>query len=62
MLFHELYGSYYDVTAAVLREAVSGALTPGRLTELVRQRRFRRACWPSPRGFGASAGGCCAGT
>ena len=40
MLFHELYGSYYDVTAAVLREAVSGALTPERLTELVRQKAF----------------------
>lgn len=51
MLFHEIYGTYYDVTAAVLREAVAGTLTAGKLTECVRQRAFSESVLAIPRGL-----------
>lgn len=40
MLFSEIYGSYYNVVAAILAEASGGKLTERRLTELVRERAF----------------------
>ena len=40
MLFSEIYGSYFNVVAAVLAEAVKGELTGRRLTELVREKAF----------------------
>ena len=51
MLFHEIYGSYYDAVAAVLREAVAGALTPSRLTALVREKAFSESFLAIPRGL-----------
>lgn len=51
MLFHEIYGSYYDVTAAVLRRAVEGALTDRELTELVRKQAFSESLLSIPRGM-----------
>ena len=51
MLFHELYGSYYDAVAAVLREAVAGDLTPRRLTELVQKQAFSESLLTIPRGL-----------
>ena len=35
MLFSEVYGTYYNVIAAVLSEAVAGTLTRQRLNALV---------------------------
>lgn len=40
MLFSEIYGSYYNVVAAILAEASDGKLTERRMTELVRERAF----------------------
>lgn len=51
MLFHEIYGSYYRVTASALREAVQGALTPRSLTELVRRQAFSESYLAIPDGL-----------
>ena len=40
MLFSEIYGSYFNVIAAVLSEATKGCLTDQRLTELVNEKAF----------------------
>lgn len=40
MLFSEVYGSYYNVIAAVLSEAVSETLTRERLYEIVQEKAF----------------------
>ena len=40
MLFSEIYGSYFNVVAAVLSEASDGKLTDRRMTELVREKAF----------------------
>ncbi len=40
MLFSEVYGSYYNVIAAVLAEAVEGTLTRERLNALVQEKAF----------------------
>ena len=37
MLFHEIYGTYYQVTAAILRQAARGALTQKHLTEIIKE-------------------------
>lgn len=40
MLFSEIYGSYFQVVAAVLTEAATGCLTEQRITELVQEKAF----------------------
>lgn len=40
MLFNEVYGSYYNVVAAILSEAVSGELTDKRIDEIIRRKAF----------------------
>ena len=40
MLFSEIYGSYFNVLAAVLAEAGKSGLTDGRLTEILREKAF----------------------
>ena len=40
MLFHEIYGSYFNVVAAVLTDASNGCLTDQRMTALVREKAF----------------------
>lgn len=40
MLFNEVYGSYYNVIAAILSEAVSGELTDKRIGEIIREKAF----------------------
>lgn len=51
MLFHEVFGSYYDTVATVLREAVNGTLTQKRLTELVRRKAFSESLLTIPEGL-----------
>jgi len=51
MLFHEVYGSYYDATAAVLRQAVRGTLTPKGLTALVQRKAFSESVLAIPQGL-----------
>lgn len=48
MLFSELYGSYFNVVAAVLAEACEGGLTDRRLTELVQERAFAESMLSIP--------------
>lgn len=48
MLFSEIYGSYFNVVAAVLAEAVKGELTGRRLTELVREKAFAESALAIP--------------
>ena len=40
MLFREIYGSYFQVVAAVLTEAFDGTLTASRLTAIVQEKAF----------------------
>ena len=51
MLFNEIYGSYYQVTALVLREAVRGDLTRQRLHELARSEAFSESVLALPQGL-----------
>ena len=48
MLFHEIYGSYFNVVAAVLAEASKGCLTDQRLTALVREKAFAESALSIP--------------
>lgn len=48
MLFSEIYGSYFNVVAAVLAEAVEGCLTEGCLTELVQEKAFAESVLAIP--------------
>lgn len=40
MLFSEIYGSYFNVVAAVLSEAAENTLTTGKLTAIVQEKAF----------------------
>lgn len=40
MLFHEIYGKYYETVAAILTQAAAGKLTKESLSELVREHAF----------------------
>ncbi len=51
MLFHEMYGTYYQVTAAILRQASQGTLTSKRLTEIIRQQAFGESLLTMPEGL-----------
>ena len=48
MLFSEIYGSYFNVVAAVLEEAAGGGLTERRLTELVQEKAFAESVLTIP--------------
>ena len=48
MLFHEIYGSYFNVVAAVLAEAAEGCLTERRLTGLVQEKAFAESVLAIP--------------
>ena len=48
MLFHEIYGSYFNVVAAVLAEASDGCLTDQRMTALVREKAFAESALSIP--------------
>lgn len=51
MLFHEIYGGYYETAAAVLREAVRGTLTKKRLHELMEAHAFGESWQSIPEGL-----------
>lgn len=40
MLFSEIYGSYFNVVAAILTEAARGCLTERRMTQLIQEKAF----------------------
>lgn len=40
MLFHEIYGSYYNVIAAVLSEAVNGTLEDRKIRKIIQEKAF----------------------
>ena len=40
MIFNEVYGSYYNVVAEVLAEAVNGTLTKEKLSEITNRKAF----------------------
>ena len=48
MLFNEVYGSYFNVVAAVLNEAATGNLSDKRLTEIVREKAFAESVLTIP--------------
>lgn len=48
MLFSEIYGSYFNVVAAVLSESSDGKLTDRRMTELVREKAFAESALAIP--------------
>ncbi len=51
MLFNEIYGSYYRVTALALREAVKGDLTRKRLNDLIQNEAFSESVLALPQGL-----------
>lgn len=51
MLFHEIYGSYYQAVSAILGEAVLGTLTKKRLNELVQTHAFGESLLNIPDGL-----------
>lgn len=48
MLFSEIYGSYFQVVAAILDEAVKGCLSDKRMTELVSEKAFAESTLTIP--------------
>ena len=48
MLFSEIYGSYFNVVAAVLSEASAGCLTDKRMTELIQDKAFAESTLSIP--------------
>ena len=48
MLFHEIYGTYFQVVADILTEAVQGCLTDQRLTNIVQQKAFAESALSIP--------------
>lgn len=48
MLFSEIYGSYFNVIAAILAEAAEGTLTDRRLTGIVREKAFAESVLAIP--------------
>ena len=48
MLFSEIYGSYFNVVAAVLSEASAGCLTDRRMTELIQAKAFAESSLSIP--------------
>ena len=48
MLFSEIYGSYFNVVAAVLSEAAEKTLTAGKLTSIVQEKAFAESVLSIP--------------
>lgn len=48
VLFSEIYGSYFNVVAAVLSEASAGCLTDRRMTELIQAKAFAESSLSIP--------------
>lgn len=48
VLFSEIYGSYFNVVAAVLTEAADGALTTNRMTAIVQEKAFAESTLSIP--------------
>lgn len=48
MLFSEIYGSYFNVVAAILTAAATGGLTDKRMTELVNEKAFAESTLSIP--------------
>ncbi len=48
LLFHEVYGSYYNVVAEILAEAVKGKLTSDSLMAIVREKAFSESIMNIP--------------
>lgn len=48
MLFSEVYGSYFQVVAAILTQAADGTMTDSRLTELVQEKAFSESVLSIP--------------
>ena len=51
MLFDEIFGSYYQAAALVLREAVKGTLTQNKLNELIQSEAFSESMLAIPQGL-----------
>lgn len=51
MLFHEIFGSYYQATAEILRKAVQGSLTGQELNALVQEHAFGESMLTIPEGL-----------
>ena len=48
MLFSEIYGSYFNVVAAILSEAAENTLTTGKLTAIVQEKAFAESVLSIP--------------
>ena len=51
MLFHEIYGTYYQVTAEVLKKASAGLLTRESMMKLIREKAFGESGLSIPDGL-----------
>ena len=48
MLFHEVYGNYFDAVSAILKEAVNGTLTAAKINDIVREKAFAESILTIP--------------
>ena len=51
MLFHEIYGSYYQTVSLILKDAVNGSLTKKSMAELVQEHAFGESFLSIPEGL-----------
>ena len=51
MLFHEIYGSYYQTVSLILKDAVNGSLTKKSMSELVQEHAFGESFLSIPEGL-----------
>ena len=56
MLFSEIYGSYFNVVAAVLSEAAENTLTTGKLTAIVQEKAFAESVLSIPAALQSGTG------
>lgn len=48
LIFHEVYGAYYNALARILAFSVRGELTPGKLYDIVQDKAFGESCMYLP--------------
>lgn len=48
MLFHEIHGTYFDAMAEIIKEAIDGSLTSGRIYDIVNKKAFSESTLTIP--------------
>ena len=53
MLFHEIYGTYFQTVSRILTEAVEHPLTPGEINRIIQNYAFEESSLSIPESLGA---------